>query len=369
MQGNDIKTLPEAWRTELAQGLQCLRSGDLDRAEAHFVRAHERAPEQPEVLYALGRERLRQGRHAEAEALLVGAWTKDSSLAGAAAALARSLATHEPAKAHEILREALEVHPVEPGLKVVEGEVFLEEQRTEEARACFEAALGFLEDAGRDAPATRGAIAAGHGARAQHRGHRARPRGSRRRGALRLQARHRPGSRVGRAHGQHGRGLRAPGPHRSRALLLRARSRPQSRERHGPPASGAAPARPRRSRARRADLPRAPALDPDHTAARTGLAEVLLMRGDAESATVLLEEAAARDPEDADARYQLGVAFETLGDLARAEKQYRRALALDEEHVPASCKLATVLMRQGDYVEAPGASCAAPASSTPCGPR
>src|SRR5262245_42311924 len=103
-QGSSDGRLSEAWRVDLSRGLRCLAEGDLGRASELFGRAHARAPERPEVCFALGRERLRQGKVDEAETLLRTAWTADRSPA-AAAALARciGLVGRRPAEGHAIL--------------------------------------------------------------------------------------------------------------------------------------------------------------------------------------------------------------------------------------------------------------------------
>src|SRR5512134_55902 len=72
--GPGSEHLTEVWRVELTRGLRCLADGDIAGAEGHFERAHTAGQGRPEVCFALGRERLRQRRHDEAEALLRAAW-------------------------------------------------------------------------------------------------------------------------------------------------------------------------------------------------------------------------------------------------------------------------------------------------------
>ncbi len=150
----------ELWRAELVRGLRCLAAGDDAAAETHLVRAERAAPERPEVCYALGRERLRQERLAEAEALLRRAWS--GRLPAAAAALAQCLgvAGDRRAEAHAVLDDALAERPDEPGLLTVRAELLVEDRRCEEARGLLERASRGLDAARRESPATRAAIAA-----------------------------------------------------------------------------------------------------------------------------------------------------------------------------------------------------------------
>jgi tetratricopeptide (TPR) repeat protein len=153
----------ELWRAELVRGLRCLAAGDPVAAEAHLVRAERAAPERPEVCFALGRERLRQERLDEAEALLRRAWS--GRLPAAAAALAQCLgvAGERRAEAHAILDDALAERPDEPGLLTVRAELLLvddRDRRCDEARALLERASRVLAETHREAPATRAAIAA-----------------------------------------------------------------------------------------------------------------------------------------------------------------------------------------------------------------
>ena len=97
--------LVDAWRADFERGLARLQAGDFVRAEQYFAKAYARAPERPEVCFALGRELLRQGKHTEAEPLLRRAWDADPSLSIAAAALARCLALADPPAGLAVLED------------------------------------------------------------------------------------------------------------------------------------------------------------------------------------------------------------------------------------------------------------------------
>lgn len=129
-------TVREMWRVELERGLVLLRRGAFERAADHFARAHRAAPAEPTVCYAYGRELLRAGDFDRGEDLLRRAWTADHNLVGAAATLARSLGIDggRLEEAHELLDEA-EATGGDPGaVLVVRAELFLEEERADDAR-------------------------------------------------------------------------------------------------------------------------------------------------------------------------------------------------------------------------------------------
>ena len=151
--------LTELWYAELMRGLRRLAAGDTAGAEVFFERAHRAEPDRPEVCFALGRERLRQERLPEAEELLRVAWR--ARLPAAAAALARCLGIvgTRRAEAHAILDEALAHHPDEPGILAVRAELLLEDGASAAAQSLLERARSILAADGRDAPATRAAIA------------------------------------------------------------------------------------------------------------------------------------------------------------------------------------------------------------------
>lgn len=152
----------ESWRAELISGLYALREGQFGRAELHFERAYGWAPDQPEVAYALGRERLRRGRVEEAEALLVAAWKGDASLLSAGATLARCLGLYlaRANEAHAVLDDAEARHGAHPSLEVTRAELcaHLEEYDRAERRA--ERALGLCDEGIGESPATRNAARA-----------------------------------------------------------------------------------------------------------------------------------------------------------------------------------------------------------------
>ena len=341
---------------DLARGLRCLAAGQLDQAEEHFARAHRRAPDQPEVLFALGRERLRKGRVDEAEPLLRGAWDRDRTLGAAAAGLARCLgvAGDQHAASHAILDEAMvdPVHAAEPGLHVVRGEIYLEEERVAEARAAFEEAERRLAGSRRDAPVTRSAVAAGL-ARVYNLDGIELGRASRTEEALFAFKRAAdldpewsgPVVNMGVAFAQLGRAARARSCY-ERALAADpenpvARFNLANLTRDGGDLARA-----------EADYEAVLELDAEYPGARAALADVLLRRGEAARAVAHLERLATEHPDDAGVWFQLGVAHDQGGDPGAAERSLRRALALDQDHVPACCRLAALLTRDGRYLEA-----------------
>ena len=283
--------LDPAWRTELRRGLECLSAGDFVAAEAHFERAHARAPERPEVCVALGRERLRQGRFADAEALLRAAWQADPSLVSAAASLARCLGVFmgRTADAHAILDAASVRHGREPALLVVRSEVLLEERRVGEAR---EAALA--------------ALAAADG-----------PRPSAARAAAELA--------LARVHNAEGLELAHAGRD-DEALFAFKRAADLDGDWAAPVVNlGSAFARLGRAARARSAWERALVLDPDNAAARRNLA---------------------------DDRLHSAAELEGQGDTAGAERQLRAAIAVDGAHALAHARLAQLYTRLGRYLEA-----------------
>jgi len=287
--------LDPAWRTELRRGLERLHAGDFAGAEAHFERAHARAPERPEVCVALGRERLRRGRAGEAEALLRAAWTTDPTLVSAAASLARCLGVfaRRGAEAHAILDDAEARHGRDAGLLVVRSEVFLEERRVDEARIAALAAL---------AAATTGASGA-------------RPSAARVAAELAL----------ARVHNAEGLELARAGRD-DEALFAFKRASDLDGDWAAPVVNlGAAFARLGRLARARSAWERALVLDPDNAAARHNLA---------------------------DDRVQSAAALEAGDDLAGAEAQLLAALSVDTAHVLAHTRLAQLYARLGRYLEA-----------------
>jgi tetratricopeptide (TPR) repeat protein len=157
----ELEHLPEAWRVEMRRGLRRLRAGEYARAEAHFARAHRWAPDRPEVLGALGRERLRQGDVTEAARLLEAAWRADPSLISVAGAWARCLGVHlgRPDDARAVLDEAAARD--DSLLLLVRAEIEVEAGRAEAARTAAEQALAAAADPG-ERSAAAAALARAH---------------------------------------------------------------------------------------------------------------------------------------------------------------------------------------------------------------
>ena len=133
----------EIWRHHLNRGTDYLRQRQYAEAAREFARAYTLAPEEPMVILALGRERMRQERFDEAEELLRSAHEALPLSGAAAAALARLLGVHRKKldQAYELLQQSLERCYDRPQLYVIKGELLLEEGAFVAARAAFDRAL------------------------------------------------------------------------------------------------------------------------------------------------------------------------------------------------------------------------------------
>ena len=129
----------EIWRHHLNRGSSLLRQQRHEEAAAEFDRALALAPDQPLVMLAVGRERMRQRRFEEAEPLLREAHRALPSSGAAVAALARLLGLHRGAlpEAHEVLLEGMGCCAELGPLQLVQGELLLEEGAYVAARAAF----------------------------------------------------------------------------------------------------------------------------------------------------------------------------------------------------------------------------------------
>ncbi len=355
--GSNLQSKPEEplepWRSELRRGLERLRDGEFAAAEAHFARAHRMAPDRAEACFALGRERLRCGDLTQAELLLREAWRRDRSLLSAAAFLARCLGLErgDLEGAREILRQARASHGQVAPLCVVEAELFLEENRADEARTAAEQALAD-EDAG---------DAAREAARAL----------------------------LARVHNQEGI-ERASAGDAEAALFTFRRAAELDPEWSAPLCNlGAAFEIVGRAERAQSSYERALAVDADNATARFNLARLLRQRGQVsaalavlersgallpggreptelvalraeiyvecdqiERATDLLADAVAGAPDQAGDWVDLAGGWGATGDRERAEDCLRIALELDPTHVGAKLRLADLLVRDGRYIEA-----------------
>lgn len=135
--------LSRRWRLLLNQGARCLEDGDYRGASRAFEQALEHGPDEPQVLLAAGRERMRQGRYDAAEPLLYRAVEALPESTAAAAALARLLGLHQgkPKEAYQVLHAALDRVEEPAPLHVIRGELLLEEGAFADARAAFGQAL------------------------------------------------------------------------------------------------------------------------------------------------------------------------------------------------------------------------------------
>lgn len=388
--------LPEPWKVELHQGLACLHAGDHEAATAHFLRAHDLAPECAEVCVALGQQRLHAGAVHEAEALLRQAWAADPALVPAAAALARclALAQERVAEGLSVLRRARELCAGAPAAGVPErgapapGELpaHQHERRTDDTGAAAsanrtrESHSGLLTlltveseiwlKLGRREEAQRAAeLALAHEPPAAS-------------DALRQPAR----TALARCHNLEGVELAARSEH-ERAIFCFKRARDLAPDWTQPVIHMAAAfasigrAQPARAAYERAVamepqsaqaqlslglflaehgepedallvLQRAVALAPESLRARAALAELFVEHGATEEAIDLWRHAVERDPDRAEPWVGLGSTYAATGNHSRAEACLRRALELDPDNVAACCSLADLLTRESRFREA-----------------
>lgn len=307
----------EPWLIELQRGLEKLRAGEFDPAEAHFARAHRWAPTRPEVCYALGRERLRRGDAEAAESLLTTAWSCDPTLTSCAAALARciGLGRGDFAEAHRVLDDATARHPESSSLVVVRAELLVEQGRAGEAKEAARAALSKLED--HDATARRAASCA-----------------------------------LSRAHNLEGTRFAEHGE-LSRALFCFKAACDLDPEWSAPLANmGAALAKLGQPGRARSYYERALGLDPECTVAHANLGKLYLEQGNARKARRHLAEAVELSPANASAWVELASACIAAGNRNDAEDCLWQAIDLDPEHIHAHSRLADLLARDGRYLEA-----------------
>jgi tetratricopeptide (TPR) repeat protein len=141
MTESSSKVLPleQRWRLFLNRGSRSLRAGDYQRATEAFERAYTDAPEEPQVMLAVGREYVRMGRYEEAEPLLRGAWSRLQESTAAAVTLARLLGIHlgRREEAFEVIHRSLERCADRAPLQIIQGELLLEEGAYSEARTAF----------------------------------------------------------------------------------------------------------------------------------------------------------------------------------------------------------------------------------------
>jgi len=134
-----VLPLEQRWRLFLNRGSRSLRDGEFQLATNAFEKAYDDAPEEPQVMLAVGREYVRQGRYDEAAPLLRGAWSGMQESTAAAVTLARLLGMHlgRQVEAFEVIHQALDRCDDRAPLQVIRGELLLEEGAFSEARAAF----------------------------------------------------------------------------------------------------------------------------------------------------------------------------------------------------------------------------------------
>lgn len=334
----------------LQRGLEHLRAGELDLAGLCFERAHRLNPDCPEICYALGRERMRQGQAEIAEGFLRTAWEGDHSLISAAGTLARclGLSLGRFDEAHAVLDEAAGIHGERAPLQVVRGELFVEQGLVEQARQCAEAALASADSSSLMHSAANAILARVYnsdGLAAADRDDRERALFLFKRAADLDPGWSSPHVNMGVifvAMGKRERALRAYRqavaiePHCAVAqldygLLLRDLG----------DLDGACEA-----------LERAVECEPSAPAALAALAQTYLDAGATGDATELLERAVESDPSDTSLWTLLGVVLASAGDLGDAEACWRRAIDLEPDNREACARLADLLARQARFQEA-----------------
>jgi tetratricopeptide (TPR) repeat protein len=312
-----VRGVTEVWRAELDRGLRRLAEGDAAGAVDCFEAAYRRAPERPEVCFALGRERMRRGRLDEAEALLRAAWRASRASAAAGAALARCLGVLQKrwAEAHAVL-EALE-RDDDPALLVIRGEIYLEEERPADARACFERAEALVGRRRRKA-ALRGAV------------------------------------RLGMARVMNLEGIALGREARlEEALFSFKRAFDLAPAWSGPLVNmGAVFAELRRPARARACYERALVLEPKNVVARYNLATLARERGDLASAEGEFRRLLTDDPDYPFGRLGLAEVLARRGRGDEAQTVLRAAIERDPKDVAAMCRLAVMLHEAGRVLEA-----------------
>jgi tetratricopeptide (TPR) repeat protein len=340
------------WRVELARGLGLAATGDVDGALAAFARAQAMVPDEPEPAFARARIEERRGRAAEAERWYRLALAARPAWPLATAALARLLVTRaQPTarraitQARRLLQTARAAEPAHPLLLLVDGELWLEEDNADAAKAAFARARAAgaepaLVDAGLARAENLAAMALAAAGRSDEAAF-----------AFKRACDLAPSWVPPRAN--------------LAALLQRMGKRPQAL----------------------AQLRRALELDPTHGPAQLNLGLLLRARGDLDGAARAFAGAAAADPPHPDARVELaltladrgdhaaairlfeeelrsgrrpaaplhaniGVAWMVAGEPERAEAALQQALAEDPDHVPALRNLAYLYGRAGRLVDA-----------------
>ena len=331
-------------------GLEHLRAGEIDQAGVCFERAYRLAPQRPEVCYALGRERMRQGQAHAALELLRAAWNGDRSLVSAAGSLARclGLSLQRFDEAHAVLDDAARDSDNDPLLDVIRGELFLEQDQIEAAERHADKVLtdpeaGELARSAANAVLARvynrrglDAVAAGDNHQALFLFKRAADRDPRWSG---------PHVNMGAVFADLGNRERALRAYRHAALL-----EPNNAMAHLD--HGLLLHEMGDLAAARSAFERAVECDPTATGPIVALARAHVESGAVDLAVELLIRSVEAKPSSSALWTQLGVALSALDAVDDAEASWRRALDLDPENSEACLRLADVLTRQGRYQEA-----------------
>lgn len=138
----NVIRLDRSWRSYLNRGMEALKQSRFANAVEAFEAAYTIAPDQVEVLQALGRERMRQHRYLDALTLLERALAIQPESVATVATLARLLGLHldQRENAFKIIHRALEQNSVDQNtspLHIIRGELLLEEGAYLDARAAF----------------------------------------------------------------------------------------------------------------------------------------------------------------------------------------------------------------------------------------
>ena len=343
---SNVVPFTSPWRRQLKRGVEKLRLGDSGGAFLDFERALDQAPDEPEVLIALGRARAQQHRFEEAEDLLRRAMVRRPHSATAAATLARVLGLHldRPNEAFELLHRALEKNPDAAPLHVIRGELLLEEGAFLDARAAF----GRVLDQDLADEAARAGLARSYnleGITLSDRGEDDPAIFAFKRAADLDPAWSGPCVNLGVVFGRLGKNQKA----------VEAYERALEREPANPVAHfnlGAAQLRLGNHQDALMALELTLEICPEYPRVRTALGNLLAERGDFDRAIALLLEEIEIGAADAQSWTSLGLAYVCSGNSQRGERCLLDAIALDARHFNAYHTLAALFVAQKRLEEA-----------------
>jgi tetratricopeptide (TPR) repeat protein len=127
----------------LERGCSLSEQGRCSEALACFDRALELCPDDPEILFWAGQERMHLCDYGRAEQQLLRAWEKDRQLVGCVRLLSRLYLEHlhRPDKAETLIIQARALHPDNPGLLKAEADLRLSLHEAEHSCTLYERVL------------------------------------------------------------------------------------------------------------------------------------------------------------------------------------------------------------------------------------